>query len=720
MTEIDYTQISTAQQALGSAFEHVRPRAEQRDARLQPHDLLSGYTCPVTATRTPPPSLSERQMWRRMVHGRITVHLAVFALFLALATIWLRPLPWQMAGHVTGPGDPLTTAWRLVWPAQWLTDRPAPFWDTNLLYPAANVFARDELTLGESLIAGPIYVVTQNALLAYNLTILLTLALSGFTMYCLTWHLLQNHAAGTIAGIVFTLAPYHLAQLDHAGLLAVELLPLVLLFLVRTVRTHRWRDAALLGAAVFLQTLSAGYYAYWAALIIFVYLGYVLLTRRHVPAAALMRVAVALSLALVALMPIIVPFHAIAAGETFARPMHEVEYWSARPQTWLAATPNNLLYGHIVREHAWTWSTEMYLFPGLGALLLAGVAVVARSRKRLRWFALALTIAGFVLTLGPYLHLARRDAGRLPLPYSLLYRYVPGGDALRAPVRAAPLAMLGLALLAAIGWKRIAAWMRARHLRAWIPRATAATLCLTLGAEYAVAPLHTVRVPQLSRGDPSLVRWLQEQPPGIVAILPAVRAPVTMALATTNRHRFINGDAEILPPATAALFDVLRDFPSPASVTALEAVGVDFVVLDRHGAAGGEWEQTIDRARPFAPDLTAVATLPNAMVYHVAPTRWHFAPLLDAIPPAATVFIAKVAPDDPTYLDRALLSHVLRERDVRGDLKTGWTSEPSASASGNDATFAIFGTAETVPSAYDRTAPVWSDGVLTVYRAAHG
>ena len=137
--------------------------------------------------------------------------------------------------------------------------------------------------------------------------------------------------------------------------------------------------------------------------------------------------------------------------------MREVEYWSARPQTWLTATPNNLLYGGLVRTHAWTWSSEMYLFPGALAVVLAVVAIVIGNRGRLRWFALALIGLGGILTLGPFLHLSRRDVGHAPLPYLLLYRLVPGGDALRAPVRAAPIAMLGVALLAGIGWKRIAA-----------------------------------------------------------------------------------------------------------------------------------------------------------------------------------------------------------------------------------------------------------------------
>ncbi len=658
------------------------------------------------------------QRWQRVVQRPGVRHAAVLALFFALAIVWLRPLPWQMGDHVTGPGDPLTTAWRIVWPAQWLMHRDAPFWETNILYPASKVFARDELTLGESLIAGPIYAATRNALLAYNATLLLTMTLCGFFMYCLAWHFLRSSVGGVIAGVIFALSPYHLAQLDHVGLLSVQWLPLELLFLDRAFRHRRWRDAMLFAATVFLQAISAGYYAYWSAIIVAVYTGYVLATKRHLLSlVAIRRIAIGLAVAFAALVPVVSPFMHVADREAFARPLREVEYWSARPQTWLAATPNSLLYGRLVRVHAWTWSTEMYLFPGGIALLLAVIGLAMRRKDHLRWFALALAGCGFVLTLGPTLHLARRDVGHLPLPYALLYRFVPGGDALRAPVRAAPIAMLGVALLAAFGWQHLAAWIRVRTTRRAVASATAIIVGLALCVEYAIAPLHTVSVPQLDANQSSLVGWLRQEPPGIVAVLPDLRAPVTMALATTNRHRFINGDAEILSPASRALFAKLSDFPSPASVAALDALGVNLVVLTRASYNDAAWEEMTTRIAAIAPELMPAVTLPDAVVLRVASGRSSFAALHDAIPPTASIFLSSAVQDDATYLDRALVAHVLRDRHIRGVLETGWASEPAPPNANEPFDYGIFGAAEPVSDAFDTHAPMWTDGVLVAYRA---
>ncbi len=647
-------------------------------------------------------------------------HIAVFAFFLAIAAWWLRPLTWRLGSQVTSTGDPLITAWRLVWPVQWLLERPAPFLDSNVLYPASAAFARDELTLGQTLFAGPIYALSRNALLAHNITILFTIALSGFTTYWVIWRLLHHRPAALIAGIIIAIAPYHLAQIDHAGLLAVQWLPLVLYFLDRTLRYRRGRDALLLGAFAFLQAIAAGYYAYVTAFLILAYLGYCcVMERRLLTARGLLHAGAALAIAMVLLVPIAVPFWHVAAAAGFARSPTAVEVWSAKPRMWAAATPDNLLYGRFSRRYSLTWHDEVFLFPGLIALALGGVALSGHRRMRFRAAALVLALVGFILSLGPVLDLKRIGGGRVPLPYAALYRFVPGMDALRAPLRIAPLTMLGLALLAAIGWKRLAIGMRRRH---WSRAATyGVTLAVMAGmlGEYATAPIPTVAVPQLDPAFTPITQWLATQPPSIVLMLPNPRAAVAMTLATATRHRFVNGEAEVRPPTRRALFQRLSAFPDRQSITALEMLGVDLVILDRTGYTAEAWRALPDQIRPFAPDLTLAAPLPNALVYHIAPAAQRFPVLLAAIPPTAHLFISATVRDDEEMLDRALLAHLLaREgRDVRGPLDTGWITDPPPAPATMRFDFGIFSRDESPPADYDQATPIWSDATCAIYRA---
>jgi len=646
-------------------------------------------------------------------------HAGIFALFLALAAWWTHPLIAHLADGATGPGDPLVTAWRLVWPAQWLRDRSAPFWDTNVLYPATTAFARDELTLGGSLIAGPLYLLTGSPLVAYNLTVLLTLALSGFTMYVLVWFLWHNRVAGVIAGVIIAFAPWHIAQLDHAGLLAVQYFPLVLLFLYRTLRFARTRDAALFALCAALQAISAGYYAYWTALLVLLFTGYVIATqwgRTPLPlrAAGIGKAAGGLLVAAICLLPVALPFWRVAARENFARTMREVEYWSARPATWLTATPANLLYGPLVRAHAWTWSTEMYLFPGGIALALAGIAVV-QSRRGWRGFAVAVTLAGFILSFGPTLHLTRHDPGLIPLPFALLTRIVPGANALRAPLRAAPLTMVGIALLAAGGWTRLSAAMRGGGRGAGTKRRVAALLVIAaLLAEYATAPVAVTTVPQLSGSQQAFRQWLAAQPAGIVAVLPDLRAPVTMALATTNHHRFINGDAEILPPGTQALFDRLGGFPDERSIAALEALGVNYVVLTDTGVLHAQWQTLPTTLAAYAGDLTPLGEWPEIRVYRLAPPARRFATLLEGVPVGARVQVADDVARPDTLLDAALVVHLLHDREVRGALYAGWISDPRPNRPETAPDFLLV-RRDTVPAPATGSL-IWANDAVAVYR----
>lgn len=660
-------------------------------------------------------ALRTRSVWWEGAH-----HATVFAFFLAIAAWWLRPLTWRLGSHVTSTGDPLITAWRLVWPVQWLLERPAPFLDSNVLYPSSAAFARDELTLGQTLFAGPVYALTHNALLAHNITLLLTIALSGFTTYWVVWQFVHNRTAGLIAGIIIAIAPYHLAQIDHAGLLAVQWLPLVLYFFDRTLRYRRGRDAFFLALFAFLQAIAAGYYAYVAAFLILAYFGYCCaMERRLLTARGLLYAGVALVIAMALLVPIVVPFWRIASAEGFARSRAAVEVWSAKPRMWVAATPDNLLYGRFSRRYSLTWHNEVFLFPGLIALALGGVALCGRHRVRFRAAALVLALVGFILSLGPVLDLKRVGGGRLLLPYAALYRIVPGMDALRAPLRIAPLTMLGVALLAAIGWKRLAIGMRRRHWPRSATYGVALAVMAGLLGEYATAPMPTIAVPQLDPTFTPVVQWLEAQPPSIVLMLPNPRAAVAMTLATATRHRFVNGEEEVRPPTRRALFQRLSNFPDQQSITALEMLGVNLVILDRTGYTPEAWRALPDRTRPFASDLTLIAPLPNALIYQIAPAEQRFTALLAAIPPATHLFISNTARGDEALLDRTLLAHLLiREgRDVRGPLDTDWVTDPPPAAAPMRYDFGIFARDETPPDTYDQAAPIWSDATCAIYRA---
>jgi hypothetical protein len=151
-------------------------------------------------------------------------------------------------------------------------------------------------------------------------------------------------------------------------------------------------------------------------------------------------------------------------------------------------------------------------------------------------------------------------------------------------------------------------------------------------------------------------------------------------------------------------------------VRALAALDVDIVVLLRAGYTEQAWGEVTERLR--APDsaLQLRAVLTNGAVYAMQTNEQPWATLRARVPPGASVLVSGVEPQDPTFLDRALVTHALGDRYIRGTLRTGWTSESNPPAPGERFDFGLFALGESIPTEYDST-PLWTDGTLGLFPA---
>ncbi len=87
---------------------------------------------------------------------------------------------------------------------------------------------------------------------AFNLTVLLTVALIGYATYWLGRHVLGSRTPALIAGVLVALNPALVAHLRVGWPPFASIWPvaLALLFLARFTEKRHWRDAASLGLAV--------------------------------------------------------------------------------------------------------------------------------------------------------------------------------------------------------------------------------------------------------------------------------------------------------------------------------------------------------------------------------------------------------------------------------------------------------------------------------------
>ena len=166
---------------------------------------------------------------------------------LAVALTW--PLARGLARDLPGDfGDPLLNCWILAWDADHLLralsghlGALAEYWNANIYYPHPLALAySDHLTMQAVQIL-PVYALTHNPVLCYNLLFLSTFVLSGLGMFLFARELTGNRAAAFLAGLAYAFAPYRVGSIPHLQVLSSAWMPFALFGFRRFFDTRRTR-----------------------------------------------------------------------------------------------------------------------------------------------------------------------------------------------------------------------------------------------------------------------------------------------------------------------------------------------------------------------------------------------------------------------------------------------------------------------------------------------
>ncbi|MEQ1757454.1 MAG: DUF3108 domain-containing protein [Vicinamibacterales bacterium] len=506
----------------------------------------------------------------------------------AVLTTW--PLAWHpttLLGAPVGPGDPFLNLWALGWGLHTVVTEPfailtGAVFNANIFHPATGTLAYSDHLLLQSVALSPLYALTGDVVLCYNVLLLLSLALSALAMHAYVRTAVGVESAAYLAGLAWGFGSYRFGHLLHLQLQSLYWLPLAALVLHRVVAGRRRRDAVVLGG------LSLGLTA----------------TRRG-RGRLLGRLALAAVVAGGVALPVGVVYLRVQQEQGFGRNLFEAAQGEARVSSYLQVPAGNLLYGRTGLLHAPSTSAdargagpERELFPGFVLLGLAVLGVRAGWRSDTRPLVVAMcvvTVTGLVLSLGP--------DGVRPL-YAFLHRFVFGFQAIRAPARFAVLVMFGLSVLGAVGWRELS--RHAHGLGRLLPAPLAAVLFVLAAAEWAHVPTVLAAAPARRT---AVGEWLRTAPgTGAVVVLPVgLDSESTPAMVQSLEHRrgLINGYSGQRPEFYAALVDVLSTVPSDESLLTLHDRGVQYVVTAE--------------ALPASPDspLHLRATLDGASVYEL-------------------------------------------------------------------------------------------------------
>jgi hypothetical protein len=300
---------------------------------------------------------------------------AAAALFAALTIVWTWPLAAGVGRDIPADlGDPLLNAWILAWDA---THLGRGWWNANIFAPHTVALAYSEHLLAQSLQIAPVYALTKNPILCYNLLFLSTFVLSGLGMFLLARELTGNRADAIVAGVAYAFAPYRVAALPHLQVLSSAWMPFALFGFRRYFETRRTRALAGATAAWTLQNLSCGYYLLFFSPIVVMYLAWEIVSRRRtITTRTIAAIATACAAALSVAAPFALPYLHVRRLGFGPRPLADVERFSADVYAYLTADPNVHVWGSIAR--AWE-KPEGALFPGLMVTALALVAIARQA-----------------------------------------------------------------------------------------------------------------------------------------------------------------------------------------------------------------------------------------------------------------------------------------------------------------------------------------------------
>jgi hypothetical protein len=592
-------------------------------------------------------------------HG-ILWHVAALLIPLLLALLIMWPVPLAMSEQVPGwERDNIAYVWIIYWLKHVFVNGGSIFWDPFAYYPLGYDNATNEVTPANTFLALPVALLF-GPVVAYNVMLLLSFALTGYATFLWMKTLTHNNAVALAVGVASAFLPYRIAHLSgHLPQMATQWIPLTFYAVERYASTKRLRAALGIGTAFALTALSSWYSLVFIVLALPVYM---LLRlphlRRWIQARRFWRdMALAATLAAVAILPFAIPHLNAQRRRDMHRDIREIMSLSISPVVFFTLSQRHPVWGEhaaqripMVKEQN---IQEGVVMPGmlLSALGLAGV-VFSRRRRMVRAL-VGLVIVGMVCAVGPVLvdpsgapvrvplspqamnwlqrnggfevaryWLGAELAGQMqaegyaviPLPYMALYR-LPVISSIRAVGRFAVLMNLGICGLAALA---LDAFARRRGLSQShaVHRARLSVVALAVGVltvfEFWQLPYETT----LLRPRP-VDQWLSTQPRGTVVELPPGQSERRLHIFQRIIHQqpvVLGLGGSFPPPADAERLSALRRLPEPDAVKQLCSWQTRYVLLDRSRIKPetfATWQGIIERI----PQLHYDRTVGDALVY---------------------------------------------------------------------------------------------------------
>jgi len=517
---------------------------------------------------------------------------------------------------------------------------PLSLYDNYFFAPLPNSIAFNENLFGLSLLFAPFYLLSQNPLWAYNLTLLASLALSVLLCYLLVLRLTRSAYAGLIAGVGFAFCPFVFFEIGRIQLVATQWIPACFLFLHRALEGQRARDVVGFWLCILLQ-IGTCLYNTMFLLPLLALAGVALFVRQRPPRRFFVWFGASAACAGLVALAMVYPYFTVRHDFNLQRSASFASSYDGKLGFFANVHETNRTLTGMHHSVTQVGAHEEIAFPGFSVLLLALVALAVPAFRALRrvgpkqaqvtillWSALVFFAAGFSLLqhsmlpgalffgAGAWL-LARRRvlqpfSGQMGVYFALLllavalflglhaatwkgaavrglyyyfYTYVPGFDGIRKVSRQAVMTTFVLCVLAGFG----TSWLLSKLRR---PRAQVLASTLLLAAICYELRCFPHPIEEVWGGDevPEVLRFAASLPArDLIASVPQntgrnrFRADAGLTLhnylALYHRHRFVNGQSSWQPPVTELARRALERLPDDGARRALLSMGTRHLIV---------------------------------------------------------------------------------------------------------------------------------------------
>jgi hypothetical protein len=516
-----------------------------------------------------------------------------------LATFYITyPLLFHLGTYTTGLGDELIIAWIQNWVVHAiLSGNIISIFDANVFYPFNNSLAFSDIFITSSIISLIPLQIIKEPIVANNITLLSSLIMLGFSIYLLCFYLTKDFLASLLSGILVIFSPTVLDKTTHLQVLAIQWVPLSILFLLVFMKSQKSKFLALSLLFFLLQTYNSflpGYFIVFSYSIILIF--YIIYQKKKTIKLFNKNNILLLIIAFVLIVPSILPYYSVSNEFNYVRDIRESIHLGLQTEDLLYTNARSKLMP-LLNNLPINKTSQNYEFkPGYIGLVFSLLSLIVIFycikffKKKNIYLKIFISIAflGLILSFGAFLHINRQTVHSpfpIPLPYALFYYIAPGFQGFRNAARWEMLFILAIAVVIAIVLHELLKKYSFKK-RIFIY----GLLIIGTVVEFNF-PMQFVKVPEV-KNFPAVYSWLQTTPQDTKIIeMPIYNWnmwPHTQQdlfrqyYSTVHFRKMVNGASGFSPPPwQTMIIDLLIEFPNEKSLAQLRNLDIDYIIVHK-------------------------------------------------------------------------------------------------------------------------------------------